>query len=278
MDIEKYLQSGKLEQYVLGLSSTEERKEVEQLAKEFKEIDDYILELHNCMNLCSEANEIPIAEEPEKKYKCKTFHLKSKRNLVPEYSAAKSSQKLIPISWSMGIASFFVIGLSTLSFFLYQSQQSAKKEIALLETQIHHLELDNEALLNDGEKLLQQYTVLKDVNTKLVNLQGLGLAPQAHGMVYWNQDHHKAYLSICNLPKAPDGHQLCVWADVKGKHQKVADLNLDNVALLHDLSFKKGCNGFCITIEKEGVSNTNPTIDKMIVKGDMLWNDERTID
>ena len=88
-------------------------------------------------------------------------------------------------------------------------------------------------------------------------------------MVYWNQDRSKAYLSICNLPETPEGHQFCVWADIDGKHQKVADLNVNNADLLHDLSFKKDCNGFCITIEKEGVTNPNPTIEKMLVKGDM---------
>ena len=269
MDIEKYLQSGKLEQYVLGLSSAEERREVEQLAKEYKEVDDYILELHNCMNLCSEANEIPISEAPEKKSTCKTFHLKTNRNLVAEHGHSDTSSRPAIMSWSLSIASVLVIGLSALSFYLYQSQQQAQNEIALLETQLHHLKLDNEALVNDGEKLLQQYTVLKDENTKLVNLQGLEMAPQAHGMVYWNQDHSKAYLSICNLPNTPDGHQFCVWADIDGKHQKVAELDLNNANLLHDLSFKKGCNGFCITIEKEGMKNTNPTIEKMLVKGDM---------
>ena len=69
MDIEKYLQSGKLEQYVLGLSSSEEQKEVEQLARDYPEIDAYIVDLHSCMNVCSESNEIPILKNLFKKQK-----------------------------------------------------------------------------------------------------------------------------------------------------------------------------------------------------------------
>ena len=103
MDIEKYLQSGKLEQYVLGLSSAEERKEVEKLAKEFPEIDAYICELHNCMNLCSEANEIPVTEEHKHKSTCKTFHLGSKRNLVAEPSSDSDFSNSRSISFSSPI-------------------------------------------------------------------------------------------------------------------------------------------------------------------------------
>ena len=113
MDIEKYLQSGKLEQYVLGLASPDERTEVEQLATQFPEIDAYIVELHSCMNMCSTANEVPVTEEPEQKSRCKTFHLKSKRNLVAEQNDDPPFQKTRDISWSTGIASVFVIALST---------------------------------------------------------------------------------------------------------------------------------------------------------------------
>lgn len=277
MDIEQYLQSGKLEQYVLGLTSPEERKEVEQLARDYPEIDAYIVDLHGCMNSCSEANEIPIAEESKKKSKCKTFHLKNRRNLVTEHGVDDTFHKTRMISWSMGIASIFVLGLTTLSFFLYQSRENSINEIALLETQLHHVRLDNEALKNDSENMLQQFTVLKDENTQLVNLQGLAIAPQAHGMVYWNQAHSKAYLSVCNLPKTPEGHEVCVWADIDGKHQRVAVLDLNNAEILHDLSFPKKCNGFCITLEKEG-ADAKPTIEQMLVKGDMLREGERTID
>jgi hypothetical protein len=277
MDIDKYLHSGKLEQYVLGLSSMEERKEVEQLAKKFPEIDAYILELHGCMNLCSEANEIPVSEELNQKSTCKTFHLKNRRNLVAEHGVDDTYQKTRTISWSAGIASIFVIGLSTLSFFLYQGQQNAKNEIALLTTQLHHLKLDNETLVENSGKLLQQYAVLKDENTQHVSLRGLKTAPQTHGIVYWNKDHGKAFLSICNLPETPEGHQFYVWADVDGKHQKVAILNPNSSELLHDLSFPKECNGFCVTLEKEG-ADASPTIEQMLVKGYMLKEGERTID
>ena len=277
MNIEKYLQSGKLEQYVLGLASLEERREVEELSKRYQEINDYIVNLHGCMNSCSEANEIPVSDEPKQKTLCKTFHLKSNRNLVAERVNGGVFSKIRTISWSAGIASFFVIGLSTLSFFLYQVQQNAKNKMALLETQLHHLKLDNESLLVSSESLVQQAAVLNDANTQLVSLRGLDSAPQAHGIVYWNKEHNKSFLSICNLPETPEGHQFCVWADVNGKHQKVGVLNLNNANLLHNLSFTKKCNGFCVTLEKEG-AGPNPNVEKMFVKGEMSFDSEGTID
>ncbi len=268
MDIEKYLQSGKLEQYVLGLSSSEERKQVEQLAKEFPEIDAYICDLHGCMDSCSESNKVPVSKVSNHQSKCKTSYLNSKTNLVVEPKSDSTFQKTNYISWSRGIASILVVGLSTFSFFLYQNQEAAQNEIALLTTQLHHFEKDNESLYKENEKIVQQYAVLKDVNTRHINLQGSEHAPLAHGVVYWNKDHSKTYLSICNLPKTPQGHQYQVWANINGKHQKVGVLDLSNTDDLYSLSFIKECKGFCVTLEKEG-TNSNPSVDKMFVKGEM---------
>jgi len=220
------------------------------------------------MNSCSEANEIPITDEPKHKSRCKTFHLKNKRNLVAENGGSSTFRKTNHLSWSMGIASFFVIGLSALSIFLYQNQQLAKNENTLLTTQLHHLKKDNELLNNGNEKMTQQYVVLKDANTRHVNLHGLNFAPHTHGIVYWNKDHGKAYLSICNLPKTPEGHHYQVWANINGKHQKVGVLDVNSGDMLHDLSFNKNCSGFCVTLEKYG-AGPDPTVEKMLVKGEM---------
>jgi hypothetical protein len=133
---------------------------------------------------------------------------------------------------------------------------------------LHHLKLDNVSLKEDNRKMMQQSAVLKDKNTRLVNLRGSNIAPDAHGIAYWNKDLGKAYLSICRLPKTPEGHQYCVWVNINGKHQKVGVLNMNDTELLHSLSFTKECNGFCVTLEKDSV-NDSPSIDKMLVKGDM---------
>ena len=269
MDIEKYLQSGKLEQYVLGLSSSEERKEVEKLAKEFPEIDAYICDLHGCMNTCSESNNIPASKEPEHKSKCKTFHLKTKAsNLVVERRSDTAFNKISYVPWITVIASLLILGLFALTLFLYQSYEAAKNEAALLSTQLHHLKLDNVSLEEDNQKMMQQSAVLKDKKTRLISLRGSDIAPNTHGIVYWNKDLRKAYLSICSLPKTPEGHQCFVWANINGNHQKVGVLNTNDTELLHSLSFTKECNGFCITFEKDS-ANASPSIDKMLVKGDM---------
>lgn len=268
MDIEKYLQSGKLEQYVLGLASSEERKEIEQLSKEYPEIDAYICDLHSCMNSCSEAYKIPVSEEPDHHSKCKTFYLKNKTNLVAEPKENPTLKKSKYISWRTGVASVVMLGLCSLSFYLYQDRQAVSNETALLLTQLHHLKMDNESLKNESEKMMQQYAVLKDVNTHYVSLHGSKNAPQAHGIVYWNNEHGKAYLSICKLPKPPDGHQYHVWAVHHGEYQMVGTLNPSSVDILHHLSFTKECDGFCVTLEKAGTAS-NPTPESMFVKGEM---------
>ena len=67
MDIDKYIKSGILEQYILGLSSPEERKEIEFLAKKYPEINKGICDLQNCMEEYSETCEIPSPKQVRKK-------------------------------------------------------------------------------------------------------------------------------------------------------------------------------------------------------------------
>ena len=62
--------------------------------------------------------------------------------------------------------------------------------------------------------------------------------------------------------------QSGIYTYINGQHQNVGVLDINSTDVLHDLSFTKNCNGFCVTLEKEG-AKTSPSIDKMLVKGEM---------
>ncbi len=268
MDIENYIKSGILEKYVLGLSTHEERKEIERLAKEYPEIDAYICELHDCMNLCSEANDIPANKQPEHKSGCKTFHLNTKAsNLVVERDSGLLLNSL-GYKAIAGIASTFAIVLAMLAWYFFHDRQNAQERLALLSTQFHHLKIDNESLKHYNDRLVQQHVVLRDINTMHVTLRGCNYASKAEGIVYWNKDHGKAYLSVCNMPSIPEGHKYHVWADIDGKHQKIGMISSSQADSLHSLSFTEKCSSFYITLEKDGPCQ-KPSIEQMLVQGDM---------
>ena len=269
MDIEKYIKSGIIEQYVLGLSSPEERKEVEFMAKKYPEVHKHILEMQNCMEQYAEMHAVP----PPNRLKRKVLNRIEEEieHLPNPQTSSDSTVFKIPaiFKWASGIAALMVVTLSVLCLILYQGQQESRMEMGLLSTQMKHLQDDYNALKGDNEKMKTSYVVLKDVGTRHVDVVGSNIAPEAHAVVYWNKDHNKAYLNAVNIPKAPHGHDYQVWANVNGKHVSMGILKAaDTLELLHNLPFIENCGGIVITIEKEGGSK-HPTVEKLFAKGEM---------
>ena len=268
MNIEKYIKSGVLEQYVLGLSSPRERAEVEQLAEKYTEINDYICELQESVAQYAEMQS--VAPPP---------HLKKRilRAIDEEEQNSNHHQPLRSVSvmskwwnWGAGIAALMILTLSVLCYMLYQNQIKAQQDLALLSTQIKHLQTDYQQLEKSKENIMQRYVVLKDLGTKHIPLHGSDHAPQAQVMVYWNPDHSKGYLNIINIPEPPHGHQYQMWADVNGKHMDMGVLEVNEDGnILHTLPYIDNSRGFVITLEKEGGSD-HPTVEQMYVHGEIL--------
>lgn len=265
MDIQRFLNTGILEKYVLGLASPEEMEEVERMAKEYPEVDKHICKMQDCME---EYAELHAVRPPQ--------HLKKQvLNAIDqqERSASDASKKLyhIPTSWKWGaaLAAAMVLTLGFWSTLLYQKQQVTLDELALLSTQVKHLQNDQKQLQVSTRQIEQRYSVLKDVTTRHVALKGSSIAPQSLAVVYWNPDHSKGYLNIVNLPPCPNGHEYQMWADVNGKHIDMGMLKVDeNGTVLHNIPYVKDSRGFVITLEKEGGS-PHPTVEKMFAAGEI---------
>lgn len=268
MDIQNFLNSGVIEKYVLGLADRGEMDRVERMAKDYPEVNDHICKMQNCMEEYAEMHAI----RPPR-------HLKEKvmNSLVEESIPTRAPQRATaPVyhlpsiwKWGAGIAAMLIATLGAVSWSLYQNQQDAQNELAILSTQIKHLQNDQSALKVANERIQQKYSILKDVTTQQVKLKGSQHAPQALVVVYWNPDHNKGYLNVVDLPKCPSGHEYQLWADVNGKHMDMGMLKTSsNGTLLHTIPYIKGSRGFVITLEKEGGS-PHPTVEKMYATGSL---------
>lgn len=263
MDIQRFLNTGILEKYVLGLASPEEMEKVDRLAKEHPEIDEHICKMQNCMEEYAEMHAI----RPPRHLKKQVLH-------AIDEAVAEEENKQAPIyklptswKWGAGIAAAMILALGTWSLLLYQNQQTTLNDLALLTTQVKHLQKDQGRILASTQQIEQRYSVLKDVTTRHVALKGSNIAPQSLAVVYWNPDHSKGYLNIVNLPPCPSGHEYQMWADVNGKHVDMGMLKVDeNGNLLHNIPYVEGSRGFVITLEKEGGSK-HPTVEKMFAAG-----------
>ena len=267
MDKNTFLNSGLLEQYVMGLTTPEESAEVEKMAATYPEIERKLCEMQNCMEQYVKLHEI---EPPEG---AKEEILSSINNRTKKQSNSSQQytyDKVIQLNqWAAGLAALLVLGLFGVSFVLYQNQKSAQEQIAELSGELQDLRYSYNELKADNTQVMQQYAVLKDLATKHVRMQGTNHAPQAKLVVYWNENHNKALLNIVNMPEAPSGHTYQVWADVNGQHKNMGLLKqVNNKKQLYSLPFISNCKGIVITLEKEGGS-PHPSVDKMYAHGEM---------
>lgn len=248
-----------LEQYILGLTSDEENKDIEsylsqhpEIAKEVKEsqtmIEDFAME---------------YAMQPPDALKGQV--------LEAVRTTPKSDLKVakgITFNWLTGVAATLALGFSILTFLLYQRQSTMGQQIAQLTQQVGQLQQKNTLLASQKAEINQQFTVLKDVNTSHVHLRGSKLSPQALIVVYWNEEDKNAYLNVVELPEIPKDKCLQLWADVDGEMVNMGVLKEDIDQLLK-VPFVPNAESLNITLEPKGGSE-RPDVSQIFADGKMI--------
>jgi anti-sigma-K factor RskA len=100
-------------------------------------------------------------------------------------------------------------------------------------------------------------------------MKGLEIAPNALGIVHWNQDQKLAYIEVKYLPPPPAGKQYQLWAIVKGKPTDMGVLTLEpGENILKTVPFIANAQAFAVTLEDIGGSPV-PTLDQMYLLGNV---------
>jgi len=274
MEIQKYLDSGILEQYVLGLTSPEENQQIEQYIQKYPVVRRKIRKLQSCMEHYAKLHEIPppknlknkILSKIEDIEECKALSIEYRKKLkdVPQHLSAGPSRFS---GLASAVAALLIFSLAALSVILYQKQNKANQQLAKLQGDIENLQTNYQQLNRKSSQLQSQFAVLKDAGTQHVHLRGTDMSPSAWAIVYYNPSHKKSFINVLDMPEAPHGHQYQLWADVNGQHINLGALapalNGDS---LHVLPFMDQSKGFAVTLEEVGESRT-PTVSKMCMSG-----------
>lgn len=208
MDKERFLQSGLLEQYVLGLTTEEENEEVQRYADAFPEIQAEIFMLQNAVKQYAEA-QIGSPKINAAGAKNSTTPSQKKNEEMP--SASRGSALGL---WLLAA----LLGLSVIfGFYYYSAAQNAEQQIAQLNNNLlafqEDCNKDRETLLD----LEQQIAFLQHNHTRPIQLRGTQLAPDSKVRIYWNEQEKVALLQVFSLPEHSKDKQYQIWADKEGK-------------------------------------------------------------
>jgi anti-sigma-K factor RskA len=257
MNREEIFESGILEMYVLGLTSPEETRMVEEMASQYPDIQKEIDNLHKALEQYAAQHSIPPPPGLKRKVMKRVDNLSEMdagnnsiqptraRSLFPNLTLAAS---ILFLLWSL--------------FLLFQNRSSQQM--------ISSLQSENYRLIKACEEEKENFTQKQKVfaflhapGTQPVRLKGSPVSPGATALVFWNETMKKVMISPEGMPAPPDGQQYQVWADVEGVmvNMGLIDPEKSGVQEVEYIAHAESVN---VTLEPIGGSE-HPTVSRLYV-------------
>ena len=249
-----------VESYVLGLASADERREFEQLCRQYPEL----LEARKAFELALEKQAMDNAIAPPDGIK-ETVLADIRRSTI-DFETTQETATVIPMKsgtagWFRWAAAAVILLLAGSLYFNFSLYNKNKK----LQTDYDN----NIARLNDLEN---DMSVLRaDPDVKMAKMKGMQVSPQSYATVYWDTASHDVYLLANNLPTPPSDMQYQLWALLDGKPVDLGMLDYDiyQNKLLVRMKNVQDAQAFAITLEKKDRTDTSKPEGNMYVMGGM---------
>ncbi|ALD20742.1 anti-sigma factor domain-containing protein [Hymenobacter sp. DG25A] len=281
MNIQEYIESGVLEQYVLGTLTPREQAEVEHQAAVYPEIRQELDQITQALEGYALAHAAqppagmrervlagwqaaiqadapptaaPPAAEPGRVIA-----------MPPPQEAAPSTGRVL--TWLMAAA---VALLLVSNFIFYRNWQNASQELVAMQSSRDELAANTRVVQQRLTQRTAELAMFRDDAYRMVELTGTPNAPGAKAKVHFNPATRAVYVEVRNLPKPPEGKQYQLWALDKGKPidaGMLAEATMvgDSVQLMKSIA---SAQAFAMTVEPAGGS-ASPTLSSMAVLGNM---------
>jgi anti-sigma-K factor RskA len=253
VEVNKFISSGILESYVMGLAQPEEIKQVQEMAVRYPEVRFEIERIESALLLLAEKQAPELNPELESKIAGKLIFREKSRSVGFR---------------SYAIAASVVLAIASTVSVLYLSGQLNKAD-----RQLSEIRADKDILqgqLRAQQKRLteneNQLKVLYQPGNKLIGLKGLGISPASFAVLCWNTSSKEVYISVSSLPVPPKGKQYQLWALVDGKPVDAGVFEVQ--ASMQKMKVIPNAQAFAVTLEKEGGSPA-PTLEAMFLMGNV---------
>lgn len=270
IDIKQYIESGVIEEYVLGKLSEQERAEVECLSTTYPEISKEVEESLISLTLFAEIGATdPKPELKEKIWESILIETKSE-NIIKlqqsEGTANTSAEKSNIMNYAVAaVLAIIAIGSSYWAFQTNSQLSKAEMEIAELNTA--------------NKNIVSDFTTLKDIINKnnsiyelpkaqVIKLEGVAeKSPESMAFAVWDKESGNVYLDVKKLPKNPDGKQYQLWTiSDKGQPISVGVFDQSGQKEIINLGRAETSIMFAVTLEKAG-GVESPTMSEMYISG-----------
>lgn len=283
MDPKTYIESGILEDYILGFASEQERQEVACLSKIYPEIAQALQEIEDATFLMAENNAVaPPAGTKEaimanlgeqeavmsKVEDAAPESIEINKESSPTKKLEDAKNGLSPV-WLAAASLIIAVGFAYQWYSASQSAQELENSVANQEAELISVKSQLEATANDKDYYQSLWADVAKPETQKVKLNSVQEGQEALATVFWNPAEQKTYFYRNNLPAEGQGQQYQLWAIVEGQPVSLGLLALTGQKLeLQNMEAVANAAAFAITLEPEGGSE-NPTLENMIVLGEI---------
>ena len=260
--MKELIESGILEEYVMGTLPAKEAGEVARLCAAHPELAAEVEAIENAL-LQSLSRPVPeewkseilaaaTSPEPEKE---------AEPQVIPLHTAAQSNKR--PFRWSWAAASFaglFVLSAAA-NYFLFSQNRRLTDELTETKVKLIRETDDNRVLMAGLKQTQDDYRQLFGRDFSRIDMAGTpGFADQ-HSVLFWNAKTGAVIWDGSSLPVLPAENRYQLWAIVDGKPQNAGLLPASGPGKMVDAF---SAQAFAVTIEPRGGSES-PTLDKMVV-------------
>ena len=277
--------SGVLELYAAGGLSADEKTEVEQVARQYPEVQAELDLIKNTFERYANLHAVTppahlkakvLQAVAQQKAGAVGANLKSDQNIAPD---PNGNGRVIPINqpersaanptynWLVAAAVLLLILSNGFSYYFYQNWKKTERNLQVAQ-------VAQQQYVNNIEQVQQQLTtnrkelaLIRDANTRRVELKGLEKSPSSRVTVYWRRQSKDVYVNIETLPAAPVHKEYQLWAIVDGKTVDAGMIRGANIeGELYHMKNIEEAEAFALTLEPVGGSKIS-NLDEMYVMG-----------
>jgi anti-sigma-K factor RskA len=291
MNIQAYIESGILEEYVLGTVSPQEKQEVECMSHIYPEIKEELLRTEDALEQYAlKYQTAPPASLKESLFAQMTFdEIKEESEEKISIASSETSEVILPVEAQILSEKneeptvipnvFDRVETKIVTPAWARLAIAASVLLAIFAgwsaMQVSDLKKNNQELAFEMETVKKVYaykeslaTLYRNPEYKVVKMSGIPeKSPNSAVAAFWNQQTNEVLLDVQSLPAAPEGKQYQLWSIVDGVPVDIGMLDSEfQGKVLKMKPTKTGSVAFAITLEKTGGS-PSPTMTEMYVMG-----------
>jgi anti-sigma-K factor RskA len=276
VNIQEYIESGKLELFLLGELTEREREEVIAMAKTYPQIQEELEALEQSMFAFDElTGKAPSTQVKEKIFTSleEDFKKEEAPKEDPAPNLAPVDTKVVKLSpWKpFAVAASLVALLASAAaiYFAGKFYETDQKFTALLQDQQVMADNLNQVKL-EFEEADSKLDRLVSGDFRRVEMKGEALPMQKDAKVdvFWDQKAQEVFVAVNNLNSLSAEFDYQLWAIGKDGPVGIGLVNPGEKFTLQQMQAVAEAGAFAITIEPKGGSKS-PTLEKLVVLGEV---------